>query len=266
MLEHESAIALGLADRAAAIAMGLFRGDGLEVRLKADLSMVTQADTSIEAMMREQLAVAFPDDRVLGEEEGGSVEGDGRVWIVDPIDGTKQLVRGIPEVAISIGLSVSGRVAAAAIVNPMTGERGSWVDGEPPVFEGLAARSVPESLDLAEAIVSRTETEAGDLAGLGTLVGSTRPVGSVAYKLLRVAAGADALTFSLRPKSEWDICGGAGLIAASGRVYLRLDGAPNAFNRPDPVIRSGAVAGPSALAEALRRALVARLGGPVRSR
>jgi len=188
------------------------------------------------------------------------------VWIVDPIDGTNQLVSGIPELAISIGLVAKGAVVAAAVANPMTGESGTWVVGNPPVFTGLTPRPAPSSLADVAAIVSRSESEAGDLTDLRNLVGSTRPVGSVAYKLLRVASGADTLTYSVLPKNEWDVCGGIGLLAAAGRAYLRLDGEPVVFNRPEPVIPSGAVAGPLRLAESLRRALVRRLGGPLRKR
>src|SRR4029077_9921126 len=146
-------------------------------------------------------------------------------------DGTKQLVSGLPEVAISIGLVRSGCVVAASVVNPMTGEAGTWVDGAPPAFAGLNPIPVPSSLDDVVAIVSRSESEEGGLEGLDGLVGAMQPVGSVAYKLLRVAAGADALTFSVRSKSEWDVCGGVGLVEAAGRVYLRLDGAPLRFNQ-----------------------------------
>jgi len=131
---------------------------------------------------------------------------------------------------------------------------------------GLHPRPTPSSLDEAEALVSRTETEQGDLKGLAGLVGSTRPVGSVAYKLLRVAARADALTYSVLPKHEWDVCGGVGLLEAAGSVYLRLDGDPVVFNQPDARILSGAVAGSRALASALRRTLTLRLGGAVRRR
>jgi myo-inositol-1(or 4)-monophosphatase len=134
----------------------------------------------------------------------------------------------------------------------MTGESGTWVEGGEPVFVGLAARPIPSSLEEAVAIVSRSESEEGGLTGFDGLVGGTRPVGSVAYKMLRVAAGADALTYSIRPKSEWDVCGGVGLLHAAGRVYLRLDGAPVRFNQDDTRMRSGAVAGPDFLARLLR--------------
>ena len=89
-------------------------------------------------------------------------------------------------------------------------------------------------------------------------MGSTRPVGSVAYKLLRVAARADALTYSVTPKSEWDVCGGVGLVLGAGGVYLRLDRKPLRFNLARPRVPCGAVAGPPALAQALREKLNAR--------
>jgi myo-inositol-1(or 4)-monophosphatase len=256
-----------IADAAAALAR-----DGatatLDVNVKKDGSPVTAVDSAVNAFLKRELQSLLPGSGWLSEE---TADGDVRlgrdfVWIVDPIDGTKELVSGIPEIAVSIGLVSSGIVVAAAVVNPMTGERGTWVTGGEPLFEGLIAQPTPSSLAEAGAIVSRTESEAGDLTDLQGLVGSTRSVGSVAYKLLRVAGGADALTYSVLPKNEWDVCGGVGLLEAAGRAYLRLDGDPVVFNQPDPRILSGAVAGPRPLALALRRALVLRLGGVVRKR
>src|SRR5262245_5312665 len=103
--------------------MGLFRGDGLEVRRKADLSLVTQADPSIERTLREQIEAAFPDDRVLGEEEGGSHDPSGRVWIVDPIDGTANYARGVQVWATLIALQIDGRGVLGIASAPAMGER-----------------------------------------------------------------------------------------------------------------------------------------------
>jgi myo-inositol-1(or 4)-monophosphatase len=252
-------------------AAGLAR-DGASAPLatarKDDGSPVTAVDAAVDAFLRRELTALLPGSGWLSEETADDHVRltRERVWIVDPIDGTKQLVSGIPEIAISIGLVAKGAVVASAVVNPMTGEGGTWVAGHAPVFVGLTPRPAPSSLAEVAAIVSRTESEAGDLTDLRELVGSTRPVGSVAYKLLRVASGADALTYSVLPKNEWDVCGGIGLLQAAGRAYLRLDREPVVFNRPEPVILSGAVAGPRRLAESLRRALVQQLGGPLRKR
>lgn len=129
MFEHERAFADGLADRATDIGMGLFLGDGLEVRHKADRTVVTQADTSIEAMVREQVAAAFPDDHVLGEEEGGGDRETGRVWIVDPIDATANYARGIPLWATLIALQVDGEIVLGLVNAPAIGERYEAVRG-----------------------------------------------------------------------------------------------------------------------------------------
>jgi histidinol-phosphatase len=129
MYEHELAFALGMAERAASIGMSVFRGD-VHVTIKADLSPVTQADTEIERMIREQLASAFPDDRILGEEQGGDADGDGRVWIVDPIDATANFSRGIPIWATLIALQVDGVQVLGVVNAPAIGERYRAVRGE----------------------------------------------------------------------------------------------------------------------------------------
>ena len=233
----------------------------LEVVRKADRSPVTTVDHAVNEFLRLELTSLVPGSGWLSEEtaDDSSRLGKPLVWIVDPIDGTDQLVAGIPEVAISIGLVDAKGVVAAAIINPATGERCAWVEGDAPDFVGLHAAPRPVSLEDATAIVSLSESRQGELLDLDGVVGRTRPVGSAAYKLLRVAAGADALTYSIRPKSEWDICAGVGLLSAVGLAYLRLDDRPLRFNRPDTRVSSGAVAGPEELARALRDRIIERL-------
>lgn len=136
MYEHERASAIGWADRAAEIAMGLFRGDGLEVRRKADMTLVTQADTSVERMLREQIAAAFPDDAILGEEEGGSHDPSGRVWILDPIDGTANFARGVQVWATLIALQIDGEGVLGVVNAPALGERYVAVAGEGATLNG----------------------------------------------------------------------------------------------------------------------------------
>jgi len=253
-----------IAEEAAALAStGFDRADTIE--RKVDGSPVTATDREVDAFLRDALRRLHPGAGWLSEETADDPARLARedVWIVDPIDGTAQLVRGIPELAVSIGLVRNGAPVAAAVVNPATGEGGVWIEGTPPAFIGLETHPAPRSLADARATVSRTEHEAGDLIGLESFAGITRPVGSVAYKLLRVAAGADDLTYSIRPKREWDVCGGVALVTAAGRAYLRLDGRGLVFNSRDGIVASGAVAGPAALAAALRDRLLkaGRWGG-----
>ena len=145
MYEHERSFAAGLADRAATIGMSIFRHDVVRVTLKADLTPVTQADTQIEAMVRGQIASAFPDDRVLGEEEGGDASGDGRVWIVDPIDATANFARGIPIWATLIALQVDGEQVLGLVNAPALGERYEAVAGGGATCNGDSIRVSDES-------------------------------------------------------------------------------------------------------------------------
>ncbi len=106
---EDLALAFELADVADAITMARFGAEDLVVDTKPDLTPVSEADRAVELALRERLASARPQDAVLGE-EFGSVQGAGpRRWIIDPIDGTKSYVRGIPTWSTLIALSSRGR-------------------------------------------------------------------------------------------------------------------------------------------------------------
>ena len=121
MYEDERTLANDLADRAAEIALGYFGGD-LEVRHKADHTPVTEADITIEAMIRDVLAERFPGDAILGEEEGMTGEAD-RVWVIDPIDGTKNFADGVPIWGTLVALMERGESVVGVASAPAIGER-----------------------------------------------------------------------------------------------------------------------------------------------
>lgn len=231
------------------------------VRMKGDGSPVTDLDRDVDVFLRDELTKLVPEAGWLSEEspDDGSRRAAPYVWIVDPIDGTKELIAGRDEIAISVALVRGGSVVAAGVVNPLRAERGVWLEGEEPSFDGLSRRPGATDLASAHVIVSRTESAHGDLRGLDGIFGSVREVGSVAYKLLRVAAGADDLTYSVRPKREWDVCGGVGLVRAAGGQVVRLDDVPLEFNRADTRIPCGQVAGARHLVPVAKDALLARL-------
>ena len=127
VLEQELRFANEVADRAAEISMSFFLSD-FEVTQKADLSPVTEADLAVEAAVRELVAARFPGDAVTGEEHG---EGSGdRVWIVDPIDGTKNFADGVPIWATLLALQVDGQTELGLASAPAMGERYEAVRGE----------------------------------------------------------------------------------------------------------------------------------------
>jgi histidinol-phosphatase len=130
-------LALGLADAADAITMKHFQSTTLAVRTKIDMTPVTEADEEVERMIRERLADERPADGIIGEELGESGDSHRR-WIIDPIDGTKNYVRGIPVFATLIGLEDEGRIMAGVVSAPSLGRRwwaargeGAFCNGRP---------------------------------------------------------------------------------------------------------------------------------------
>ena len=117
------ALALDLADIADAITLARFKADDLVVETKPDLTPVSEADTAVERAIREELSLLRPRDAVLGEEYGASTESPARRWIIDPIDGTKGYVRGIPVWATLLALQEGDRCAVAVVSAPALGRR-----------------------------------------------------------------------------------------------------------------------------------------------
>ena len=121
MLERELSFANEVADRAAEITMASFLRE-VEVTIKPDSSPVTQADLAVERMFRKLVAECFPGDGVIGEEEGGEGGAD-RVWVLDPIDGTKNFADGVPIWATLLALRVEDRGVLGLASCPPMGER-----------------------------------------------------------------------------------------------------------------------------------------------
>ncbi len=135
----ELALALELADIADAITLPYFRNADLRVDRKADHTEVTQADRGTEAAIRAHLSAARPDDAVLGEEEGLLGNPDARSrWIIDPIDGTSNFVKGVPIWATLIAMEVDGELVVGVASAPALGRRwwaakghGAFANGHP---------------------------------------------------------------------------------------------------------------------------------------
>src|ERR1700744_2311306 len=141
MSQDDLALALNLADRADALTSARFGALDLRIETKPDLTPVTDADRAVESDLRDVLARERPADSIGGEEFGGGTSFTGRQWIIDPIDGTKNLVRGVPVWASLIaflqdGVPVVGAVSAPALRRRWWAARGQGAfadfDGTPP--------------------------------------------------------------------------------------------------------------------------------------
>jgi myo-inositol-1(or 4)-monophosphatase len=155
-----------------------------------------------------------------------------RVWVVDPLDGTREFVAGIPEWCISVGFVENGKAVAGGICNPATRELFLGAVGQGITLNGRAVR--PSSCRvLSEAVVlaSRSEVRGGDWDSFRKAPFVTRPMGSVAYKLALVAAGLADATWTLAPKSDWDIAAGVALVECAGGFARNIDNSLLRFNQ-----------------------------------
>ena len=208
------------------------------------MELVSEADIEVDAALRERLLGAFPEDGWLSEEhpDDASRLSKRRVWIVDPLDGTREFLSGVPEYAVSIGLAVDGEAAAGAVYNPARDELyGAAAGGGGDGFRLDAAQSLAEGFMLA----GRGEWRWGDLPPVpdGTKL---MPVGSIAYRMALLATGTGNLLFTAGHRSEWDVAAGAALLAAAGAKLTDLEGRALLFNQPEPAVR-GLIAGTPAL-------------------
>lgn len=179
---------------------------------------VTAADLKADNILREKLDELLPGSSYFGEEssQDGAAE-NAYCWIVDPLDGTREFVRGIPEYVVSVLLQKNGTNLIAVIHNPASGD--TIAGSEAGIFLNGKTTSTTTRTEFpgAKALASRTETEAGEWDKFADLELVT--TGSVAWKCALVAAGRADLTFTLRPRHVWDVGAGFALLQwAGGRV------------------------------------------------
>lgn len=231
-----------------------FTAGAIEAEYKIGHDPVTEADRAVDAVLRQEL---------LREGEGWLSEESvddfsrlekSRVWVVDPLDGTREFVAGIPEFCVSVAMVEDGRPVAGGICNPATdeiflGSLGSGVtrNGKP------VQPSQRKNLNGALVLASRSEVKRGEWKKFEGSDLKIRPMGSVAYKLALVSAGLADVTFTLVPKHEWDVAAGVALVESAGGFVVTLDGSPLRCNNRDPLLKGLIACGPLMAEELLSR-------------
>ncbi len=213
---------------------------GFETYTKPDHSPVTSADLAVNHILHTRLSAAFPEDGWLSEETADHEErlSRKRVWIVDPIDGTRSFVRGLPEYCLSVALVENGLPIVAAIFNPATGEFFSAIRGRGLRVEHVREADQPPfiSPERPLALVNPWELRVGRFEGLQPHL-HCRPIGSIAYALALVSAGQADAVITLDGGNEWDVAAGVLLIEESGGRATTAAGHPVTFNRVDPKLQ-----------------------------
>ena len=225
-------------------------GGPLEVAYKDRNDPLTAADLQADAYLKQALRDLRPDCGWLSEETVDDRQRLAKeaVWIVDPIDGTREFVEGIPEYVVAVALVEGGVPTLAVIYNPAQDEIFAAVTGGGTFRNGQRVFcSAVQSLGQATAVVSRSETKRGEIDSFRPHLGEIRPVGSVAYKLALVAAGACDLNFSVQDKNEWDVCAGDLLVREAGGLMYTYDQQVRTYNQADTLIPGGLAAGNATL-------------------
>jgi len=254
----ELAFALTLADRADAISLSRYQALDLEITTKPDNSPVTDADKAVERAIIDAIATQYPTDGVVGEEFGSS-GGKDRYWVIDPIDGTKNFVRGVPTWATLIALVENEEVVASVVSSPALFRR--WfasVDGGAFVTEGASGagpqgetKSAPRKLAVSKVSqLSDASIAYSDFQGWGArrtnfeklLDGAwrTRGLGDFWSHML-VAEG--AVDVAIEPSlALWDMAALDLIVREAGGRFTSLDGIDGPFG-PNAISTNGALHG-----------------------
>jgi histidinol-phosphatase len=234
MSRDDLALALTLADRADALTRARFGALDLRVDTKPDLTPVTDADRAVEADAREMLGRDRPGDSVVGEEFGGATTFTGRQWIIDPIDGTKNFVRGVPVWASLIALLDDG-VPSVGVVSAPALQRRWWAARGQGAFVSVDG-SAPRRLSVSA--VTRLDSASLSFSSLSgwAQLGSRDRFIELTDAVWRVRAYGDFLSYCLvaegavdvaaEPEvSVWDLAALDVLVREAGGKFSGLNGA-----------------------------------------
>ncbi|HEX8720843.1 MAG TPA: 3'(2'),5'-bisphosphate nucleotidase CysQ [Pyrinomonadaceae bacterium] len=269
--ERELGVCVSLARRAGEAALA-FYGKPLRVEHKEEFDEpVTQADRSVNELIVRHLREEFPGDGILAEESVDTTRrmGRERVWMIDPIDGTKGFIAGTGDFCVQIGLAVEGRAALGVLYAPATDVlywaargRGAWVvrpTSEADKSVTAERLSVTAEADLARTRLAESRSHRGP-----RMESAVRALGvraevrshSVGIKVgLLVERQAD-LYIHLSPKTkQWDTCAPEAVLTEAGGRMTDLWGGRLSYNTPDVLNRNGLVASNGAAHDAV----VARL-------
>jgi myo-inositol-1(or 4)-monophosphatase len=233
--------------KAGKIILRYYKAD-YQIEQKGYQNPVTTADKKADETIKKILMTARPEYGWLSEEtKDSSIRLNKRfVWIVDPIDGTKEFINGIPEFVVSIALVEYGEPIIGVIYNPVKKEifvaaknMGSFFN------ETKIECTSKEKISEMTILNSRSELKRGDWNDYIEIFGNMKPVGSVAYKLALTSAGKADVFISLRPKNEWDICAGNCIINEAGGKLVDLRGNKRKYNLDNTLIDFGIIAGDS---------------------
>ncbi|HEY2986348.1 MAG TPA: 3'(2'),5'-bisphosphate nucleotidase CysQ [Candidatus Binatia bacterium] len=246
------------AREAGAIIMGYY-GKEYRIEEKSKNNPVTVADLEANVKIQEILLGRYPADGWLSEESKDDLVRlkTPRVWIIDPIDGTREFIEKIPQFTVSIGLAVEGRPAVGVVYNPAQAKLYKAAKGFGAALNDSPIRVTPRAkVEGAALIVSRSEPRKRFQPFAE--ICHVQPVGSIAFRLALIGGGEGDAMLTFRALHEWDVCGGVAVVEGAGGVVIDGQGNPITFNRQDSLCRGMVAANPT-LAKSLHGMLAKSL-------
>ncbi|NHZ85233.1 MAG: 3'(2'),5'-bisphosphate nucleotidase CysQ [Planctomycetia bacterium] len=243
-MKKELKSAIDAAREAGSIIMNYYKSK-YEIRDKSYHNPVTTADHAADTYLKNTLTNAYAEYGWLSEETVDTEErlAHSRTWVVDPLDGTKEFIEGVPHFVVSVALVEDGQPMIGVLYNPASDELFTGAKNEGAFLNGERLSCSTEK-DFKKMIIlnSRSETRNSLWEPYATDFKEQRAIGSVAYKLgLTSAAQADIFA-SLRPKNEWDICAGHCILREAGGEMVTLDGKQITYNNKKTLITPGLIA------------------------
>ena len=238
-------------------AMALTMQQGMQSELKADGSYVTDIDRAIENYVRGRLEERYPDFAFLGEEFGRHGSADAPLWAVDPIDGTTNMVFGLPQWGVSIGLIHEGKSIAGAFAMPRTQElfwaeagKGAWRNGARLAAKDRADIHIEDTLGFTSAAIKHLD--------VSLLPGRIRCMGSIAADISYAASGTFCCLVGMR-EGAYDIAAALCCALEAGCVAEYLTGEPLEMSA---IVRDGKTLGPFVVAPPRMAALLQKTLAP----
>ena len=244
-MDSDLKLAIDASFKAGEIIMQYYCAD-YEIKEKGYHNPVTTADYEADSYLKSTLTSARPQYGWLSEEtvDSKSRLSKERVWIVDPLDGTKEFIEGVPQFVVSIALVEKGTPIIGVLHNPVTKETFHAVKGKGTYLDDNVYRcSIKDSTTDMLILNSRSETRKGLWEPYKQYFKELKPIGSVAYKMGLTATGKADIFVTLRPKNEWDVCAGTCLINEAGGKVIDLNGKELTFNNQKTLIEPGLIAG-----------------------
>lgn len=237
LYSKELKVAKHAAQLAAEIILNYY-GKNLTVSNKSPTQPVTQADIEANQIIYEVIHGQFPHDGWLSEEDVENTDrfSKSRIWIIDPLDGTRDFINQNPEFAVSIALIEDGQPKVGVVLNPVTKELFFACKGMGSFYNNKKVHVRPfKSNQKPTLLVSQSEHKRGEWTEFENHF-RIEPTGGCAYKMGKIAKGDADGTFTLAPKSEWDVCAGHLIIEEAGGFVSYLDGETITYNKPSTIM------------------------------